>query len=195
MPQINLLGKARKKKHKGVAIGTGKQVAELTLLPILLLMTYGLCFFVFLLQPLMDNIESSKRELSLIEEKVKNIPDWIKSADIPVTNIQNRISAEEKRLSQIADFKSKRNNAMLALTAFHKHIPDEVWIDSLSFTDNVAVLTGRTANTAAVFEFKNRLGAQPEFKEPKVIGVVSEVAGSRTTGYTIQVEIKNIFDA
>lgn len=189
MPQINLLGNVKKKKRS-----VGINYPGSVLFPILLIIVYGVCFFVFLIKPLSKETVPKRQRLLAMDEKMSNLPEGMRNDNTSIPTLQARIRSGEQQLSFIADVKSRRYNAMLVLTAVHNNIPKEMWIDSLDFVNNAAELKGRSSSSEAVFEFNKILDSQAEFRNSQVVSVGAASAGNHIVEYIIRIEVKNIFD-
>lgn len=190
--KVNLLGPVEKKKRKEKA--ESKRPA---LTPIMLMIAYGICFFVFLLQPLKQEIVQKQQAILSVNKEINEVPDFVKNSGDSIASLKDMVIGGEQLLSSVAEMKSRRNNAMFTLASIHNNIPDEVWIDSLNFTDNVVTLKGHSTVSEMVFDFNKKLDSLAEFKMSKVASITGggeQAANTPTVEYAIVIEIKNIFD-
>ena len=190
--KINLLGPVEKKKRRELA-----ESKSSVLLPILLMIVYGVCFFVFLTHPLNQDIAQKKQEISLLDKEISDMPELVRGNNVSVASLKDRVIVGEQLLSSMAELKSRRNSAMFALVSIHNNIPDEVWVDSLNFADNIVTLKGHSTLSEAVFDFNKKLDSMTEFKTSKVASITGggdQAVSAPIVDYIITIEIKNIFD-
>jgi len=190
--KINLLGQTEKKKRSE---STGAESSAL--LPVLLMVAYGICFFSLLYYPLTQEVAQKQQDILLLDKKISEVPEHVKDNKTSTASLKSKIDQGEASLSDIAELKSKRNNAMFTLASIHNNIPDEVWIDSLNLEGNVVTLKGRSTVSEAVFNFNKSLDSLAEFKTSKVASIAGsgdQTAGTPMVEYVITIEMKSIFD-
>ncbi|MEW6682832.1 MAG: PilN domain-containing protein [Nitrospirota bacterium] len=159
MIKVNLLGVERPKRARRTGKGPGGLVSVVA---VALLLIGGMGFVWWSMVARVNALEQEKvalnEELNALKAKVKEVENYEK----------NKKDYEEK-IGIIEQLRKNQTGPVRLLDELSRHLPDRVWLTSLTEQGGKVDLEGRAVTNAEIVEYINNLKASNHIKEIQLI--------------------------
>ncbi len=146
MIEINLLGSEDKKsKIKSYNIESGSRVLFLTFVAVVIIEIVALALYTLYLNNKVDTLTQKRNSLKNVEKEVRLIKTKIAQVKLmtkTIKNLEKGRGAAYKNLKEIADV-----------------MPDGLWLVSVSKSNNMIKIVGKSFTTEAVAQYMSSLGS------------------------------------
>ncbi len=123
-----------------------------------------------------------QRDMARVEDAI----DALKPRLALVDGLRSRLTAHTSAEQLLQTETARAGNALLALTAVTRALPDDTYLTALALKDRQVTLTGRSAAAARLI---GDLSAAPELRNPAFAAPVMRLGGDKLDQFSIRVEL------
>ena len=123
-----------------------------------------------------------QRDMARVEDAI----DALKPRLALVEGLRSRLTAHTSAEQLLQTETARAGNALLALAAVTRALPDDTYLTALALKDRQVTLTGRSAAAARLI---GDLSAAPELRNPAFAAPVMRLGGDKLDQFSIRVEL------
>ncbi len=123
-----------------------------------------------------------QRDMARVEDAI----DALKPRLALVDGLRSRLAAHTSAEQLLQTETARAGNALLALAAVTRALPDDTYLTALAMKDRQVTLTGRSAAAARLI---GDLSAAPELRNPTFAAPVMRLGGDKLDQFSIRVEL------
>lgn len=112
--------------------------------------------------------------------------DALKPRMALVNGLRSRLAARSNAEELLQSETARAGNALLALAAITRALPDDTYLTNFALKDRQVTLTGRSAAAARLI---SELSALPELRNPAFAAPVMRLGGDRLDQFSVHVEL------